>query len=152
MKKKAKRIYFWNDHPEKYADNLAVCSCPMCGNPRKHFHQETLQEKRADDEYKEEIEGIQGRYPAGSGAGFENLQYVKAYWAFESPTFRQKGNIMKVILTDKDFAAAKDGEILLSADKIEVIDEHNKHRFIFTQKEDKGVHVEILPYDGKLER
>ena len=59
---------------------------------------------------------------------------------------------MKVILTDKDFAAAKDDEILLSADKIEVIDEHNKHRFIFTQKEDKGVHVEILPYDGKLER
>jgi len=58
MKKKAKRIYFWNDNPEKYADNLAVCSCPMCGNPRKHFHQETLQEKRADDEFKEEIEEI----------------------------------------------------------------------------------------------
>jgi len=59
---------------------------------------------------------------------------------------------MKVILTDKDFASAKDSEILLSADKIEVIDEHNKHRFIFTQKEDKRIHVEILPYDGKLER
>ncbi len=24
-----------------------VCSCPMCGNPRKHFGERTIQERRA---------------------------------------------------------------------------------------------------------
>ena len=34
--------------------------------------------------------------------------------------------------------------------QIEVVDEEHKHRFIFTQGEDNGVFVKILPYDGKL--
>jgi hypothetical protein len=32
---------------------LAICSCTMCGNPRRHFGEPTLQERRApgvDDE------------------------------------------------------------------------------------------------------
>ena len=35
------------------ADNIKNCSCYMCGNPRKHFNEETLQEKRAnlEEEY-----------------------------------------------------------------------------------------------------
>lgn len=31
----------------RLADNLAVCSCPACGNPRRHFGQRTLAERRA---------------------------------------------------------------------------------------------------------
>ena len=37
-------------------------------------------------------------------------------------------------------------------DKVEIIDDEHKHKFIFTQTEDNnGVQVEIIPYDGKLE-
>jgi hypothetical protein len=28
------------------------CSCYMCGNPRKHWNDKTMQEKRMDDYYK----------------------------------------------------------------------------------------------------
>jgi hypothetical protein len=30
----------------KHADNLASCSCHMCGNPRKYWNEPTIQEKR----------------------------------------------------------------------------------------------------------
>ena len=33
---------------EMLADHLKTCSCPMCGNPRRHFGERTLQERRAD--------------------------------------------------------------------------------------------------------
>ncbi len=36
MKKKARRLYPHNEHGT-LADNLAHCSCWMCGNPRKFF-------------------------------------------------------------------------------------------------------------------
>ena len=29
------------------ADNMQLCSCYMCGNPRKHFGELTVQERRA---------------------------------------------------------------------------------------------------------
>lgn len=32
---------------EALADHLKNCSCPMCGNPRRHFNEPTLQERRA---------------------------------------------------------------------------------------------------------
>ena len=32
------------------------CSCPMCGNPRKHFGQKTLQEMRSDINFTEQLE------------------------------------------------------------------------------------------------
>ena len=35
------------DRAVKHADYLAVCSCTMCGNPRRHFGARTLQELRA---------------------------------------------------------------------------------------------------------
>ena len=30
------------------AHTPAACSCTMCGNPRKHFNQITMQERKAD--------------------------------------------------------------------------------------------------------
>lgn len=39
----------------RHADNLAICSCSMCGNPRKFFNEKTIQEKRAH--YVEEVSG-----------------------------------------------------------------------------------------------
>jgi len=51
MKEKAKRIHGKINgfrHPEHLADHMALCSCHMCGNPRKHFNEKTMQEKKAD--------------------------------------------------------------------------------------------------------
>lgn len=42
------RVNGWGN-PERYrkqADYLAVCSCDMCGNPRRHSGERTLQELR----------------------------------------------------------------------------------------------------------
>ena len=33
--KKAKRLYPRSNMPQKYADNITICSCDACGNPRK---------------------------------------------------------------------------------------------------------------------
>lgn len=37
---------------KSYSVHSSKCSCPVCGNPRKHFDSKTLQEKRfeQDDE------------------------------------------------------------------------------------------------------
>ena len=32
----------------KYLNTPKPCSCPMCGNPRRHFGQRTVQERRAE--------------------------------------------------------------------------------------------------------
>lgn len=32
----------------------AMCSCHMCGNPRKYFKEKTVQEKRSDQDLKDE--------------------------------------------------------------------------------------------------
>lgn len=53
MKAKAVRLakrswgYYNPDRAIKHADYLAVCSCSMCGNPRRHFGKRTFQEIRA---------------------------------------------------------------------------------------------------------
>ena len=45
--------YFWSDetekeqHQKRMAENRKPCSCHMCGNPRKHWKELTIQEKRA---------------------------------------------------------------------------------------------------------
>jgi hypothetical protein len=59
MLRKAKQVIdlTWRDHDDKWiewkerwarkhADNLAKCSCHMCGNPRKHWNDTTIQEKK----------------------------------------------------------------------------------------------------------
>lgn len=45
MKAKCAKLYP-RDTKRRDADNLAVCSCWMCGNPRKFFAEETMQERR----------------------------------------------------------------------------------------------------------
>lgn len=35
-----------------YAHTPAICSCYACGNPRKHWNEKTMQEKRMDEFYK----------------------------------------------------------------------------------------------------
>jgi len=45
MKVKARKVYHWCKCPVKYADHLAVCSCPGCGNPRRHFGEQTRREQ-----------------------------------------------------------------------------------------------------------
>ena len=52
---KKKRQRYWNQ--EQMPPNIlgilmetpCMCSCPMCGNPRRHFGLKTRQEIRAED-------------------------------------------------------------------------------------------------------
>ncbi len=52
MKAKARKLYP-HDALARYANHLAVCSCWMCGNPRKYNGDETMQERRAALQHKE---------------------------------------------------------------------------------------------------
>ncbi|GAA4250793.1 hypothetical protein GCM10022293_18970 [Azospirillum formosense] len=46
MVAKAARVYPWSKFPQKAADNLALCSCWMCGNPRRWGAEPGMQEQR----------------------------------------------------------------------------------------------------------
>ncbi len=46
-KRLAKKVYP-HDVNATWANHLKGCSCHMCGNPRKHWNQPTMQEIRAD--------------------------------------------------------------------------------------------------------
>jgi rubrerythrin len=54
--KKNRRIHWGRKLNEKelgsVVDTPTPCSCPMCGNPRRHFGTKTVQEIRAEQEYK----------------------------------------------------------------------------------------------------
>jgi len=57
MKAKAERVYYYYNVPgaaRKLANHLASCSCRMCGNPRKYFHEKTRQELKADLDMREQ--------------------------------------------------------------------------------------------------
>ena len=58
---------------------------------------------------------------------------------------------MKVKLSSNGFCRCPKESLISELEKIEVIDEINRHIFIFTQKEDSGVFLEIKPYGGKLD-
>ena len=45
---RVKRVQPWATVPQKLADNLAMCSCWMCGNPRRRLNERTMQERRQD--------------------------------------------------------------------------------------------------------
>jgi hypothetical protein len=45
MKSRARRIYP-RDKAAKLANHLANCSCAACGNPRRHFNEKPLPERR----------------------------------------------------------------------------------------------------------
>ncbi len=49
--RRAARIYPAKACPQKLADNLQTCSACCCGNPRKHWNEVTMQERRATFEY-----------------------------------------------------------------------------------------------------
>jgi len=42
----------------RYRDHAAVCSCWMCGNPRRHFGDVTRQEALARNNTQEQLEEI----------------------------------------------------------------------------------------------
>ena len=58
VKAKARRVYP-HDGQAKSADHLAVCSCWMCGNPRKWYGEPTMQERKAslDENAMESVHG-----------------------------------------------------------------------------------------------
>lgn len=50
MKKKAIKYFYFKD-PRlaiKNANHMSVCSCFMCGNPRRYLGHKTLQELKSD--------------------------------------------------------------------------------------------------------
>lgn len=60
LKAKRKHYYcecFKNDpkHLGIIIDTPSVCSCSMCGNPRKYFKKVTIQELKEDIEEKEQL-------------------------------------------------------------------------------------------------
>lgn len=48
MVAKAISIYPCSEFPQKVADNLASCSCWMCGNPRRWAAEPGMQERRQE--------------------------------------------------------------------------------------------------------
>ena len=54
MRAKARKLYAGGKRPERYADNLTVCSGPCCGNPRKWHGLKTMQELRFDEKARSE--------------------------------------------------------------------------------------------------
>lgn len=55
MKARSRRIYP-HDPKARLADHLAACSCYSCGNPRYHFNELTMQERRADIQARQSCE------------------------------------------------------------------------------------------------
>ena len=47
-KKKLARKIYPHDPKATNANHLATCSCMACGNPRKHWNEDTMQEKKAE--------------------------------------------------------------------------------------------------------
>lgn len=45
---KRKRRGYRGGHIGHYWDTPAMCSCVMCGNPRRHFGERTIQERRVE--------------------------------------------------------------------------------------------------------
>lgn len=63
-----KWLYIWND--EEWAKNSAVrnhnrrtpCSCAMCGGPRKWFGHQTIPERKAEQDAKEQFDIIDKKF------------------------------------------------------------------------------------------
>ena len=43
-------------HQKRMAENRKPCSCYMCGNPRKHWKDKTMQEKRFEEKIRTDDE------------------------------------------------------------------------------------------------
>lgn len=69
-KRKAKKVFdkyhdwFPVDNIDKdrflgiYRKTKVFCSGPCCGNPRRHFNEKTIQEKKADEDYRQQLEEL----------------------------------------------------------------------------------------------
>lgn len=61
-----KRSVNWNEEKDKRGwygrvrDNAVICSCPMCGNPRRNGWEDplTVAERRADAAFKDGVEEL----------------------------------------------------------------------------------------------
>lgn len=60
MKRQLQKVHWegrgiLDEHDEKvaniYANHGKVCSCHMCGNPRKHWNEKTIQERKVEEMY-----------------------------------------------------------------------------------------------------
>lgn len=64
LKKRRQKLHYWSRYDDNWAKRqlgMAVntpcnCSCPMCGNPRRHFGDKTMAELRRDDAFRSQIE------------------------------------------------------------------------------------------------
>lgn len=56
LKKKITEMFSKLRTPEIHIDTPKRCSCPACGNPRKHFGEKTREEKINEIKFQEEIE------------------------------------------------------------------------------------------------
>lgn len=54
-KKRKARIIYPHDHKARSANHLAACSCHMCGNPRRHWNKDTMQERCASIDATQQI-------------------------------------------------------------------------------------------------
>lgn len=51
----------WRDGQEGFYSSTRVpCSGSCCGNPRKHFNEKTVQEQKADEDYRDQLKETLG--------------------------------------------------------------------------------------------
>lgn len=57
MRSRARRLPWYGSWPkiELFSDTMKICSCYMCGNPRKWYKRRTLAERRSDLTFSEEV-------------------------------------------------------------------------------------------------
>lgn len=60
MKVRAKKIAktIWKTDEKalsKAYNHLAICSCHMCGNPRRYFNEKTISEKKNEEKFKDDL-------------------------------------------------------------------------------------------------
>ena len=60
MKARAARAFPFlsREAAAKQADHIKVCSCPCCGNPRRHWRQKGMAERRADEAWRVDISDL----------------------------------------------------------------------------------------------
>lgn len=47
-----------DSHLGLYRKTKVPCSCDCCGNPRKHFGEKTIQERKADEDFNQQLEEL----------------------------------------------------------------------------------------------
>lgn len=55
MQERVKSFYWYYGYANRFAKNRKRCSCYMCGNPRKHFKDITIQEKQSNHSFQDQL-------------------------------------------------------------------------------------------------